>query len=259
MNGERMRRAAVLRDFPLARAGLRRRAGPRDWSLLRSLIGLSGAARVAMESRLPPVCCEVLARGGAAVAVEEVRFGCRLVLTDHCRPTPVHHGRCERRTARVRTGSVGPGTVAYTVNGKSWTGSYPGAAPAVATRPERIYHLNAHGQLACLEATNGKSDWTVDVLQRFGGENITWALSENLLVDGQHVIVTPGGTRGLMAALDKTFGRNDLDNTCVAGRTNVAQFTRAVRIRGRRILASCSAAHGFAADADTGLCCGPCR
>ena len=138
------------------------------------------------------------------------------------------------------------------VNGKSWTGSYPGARACCCYSAGKIYHLNAHGQLACLEATNGKSDWTVDVLQRFGGENITWALSENLLVDGQRVIVTPGGTRALMAALDKTSGETIWTTPALPDERTSHSSPVLFEYAGRRILASCSAAHGFAVDADTG-------
>ena len=45
------------------------------------------------------------------------------------------------------------------------------------------------------------------ILDRFDGKNITWAISECLLVDGPRVIVTPGGAKGMMAALDKTDGK----------------------------------------------------
>ena len=139
-----------------------------------------------------------------------------------------------------------------TANGKSWTGSYPGARASCCYSAGRIYHLNAHGRLACLEAANGKSVWTVEVLQRFGGENITWALSENLLVDGQRVIVTPGGTRGLMAALDKTSGETIWATPALPDERTSHSSPVLFEYAGRRILASCSAAHGFAADAETG-------
>ena len=49
--------------------------------------------------------------------------------------------------------------------------------------------------------------WAVNVLERFEGQNPTWAMSECLLVDGPRLVVTPGGNEALMAALDKTNGR----------------------------------------------------
>ena len=80
-------------------------------------------------------------------------------------------------------------------NGRSWTGSYPGARACCAYSAGKLYHMNAHGRVACLDAATGKELWAVDVLERFQGQNITWAMSECLLVDGPRLIVTPGGKR----------------------------------------------------------------
>jgi hypothetical protein len=43
--------------------------------------------------------------------------------------------------------------------------------------------------------------------RNFGGRNIGWLISESPLVDGNHVIVTPGGTGAGMVALDKMSGQ----------------------------------------------------
>ena len=41
-------------------------------------------------------------------------------------------------------------------NGRSWTGSYPGARACCAYSEGKLYHMNAHGRVACLEAATGK-------------------------------------------------------------------------------------------------------
>ena len=46
-----------------------------------------------------------------------------------------------------------------------------------------------------------------NILKDFGGRNISWLISESPLVDGNHVIVTPGGRNAGMVALDKMTGR----------------------------------------------------
>ena len=137
-------------------------------------------------------------------------------------------------------------------NGRSWTGSYPGARACCAYSAGNLYNMNAHGRVACLEAATGKEIWAVDVLQRFQGRNITWAMSECLLVDGPRVIVTPGGEKALMAALDKRTGQTLWTTEPLredrASHGSPLLFSHA----GRRIVANCSSAHGFAVDADTG-------
>lgn len=137
-------------------------------------------------------------------------------------------------------------------NGLAWKRSYPGARACCAFSEGRLYHLNAHGRLACLDAASGDEAWAVDVLERFEGENITWALSECLLVDGDRVIVTPGGKKALMAALDKRTGRT-IWTTGPLGDDQTSHCSPILfHLGGRRILANCSSAHGFGVDADTG-------
>jgi len=94
--------------------------------------------------------------------------------------------------------------------------------------------------------------WAVDILERFNGKNITWALSECLLVDGPRVIVTPGGTKALMAALDKRTCETVWTTPALADDRASHSSPILFRHGGRRILANCSSAHGFGVDADSG-------
>jgi outer membrane protein assembly factor BamB len=137
-------------------------------------------------------------------------------------------------------------------NGRSWTGSYPGARACCAYSEGKLYHMNAHGRVACLEAATGKELWAVDVLERFHGQNITWAMSECLLVDGSRVLVTPGGEKALMAALDKESGRTVWTSEPLPEDRASHSSPLLFRHAGRRIVANCTSAHGFGVDADTG-------
>jgi len=137
-------------------------------------------------------------------------------------------------------------------NGRSWTGSYPGARASCSFSMGRLYHLNAHGRLACLDAATGDEQWSVNVLDRFGGENITWALSESVLIDGERVIVTPGGTRALMAALDKRDGQTVWTTEPLGDDRTSHSSPLLFRHEGQRMIANCSSAHGFGVNADTG-------
>jgi outer membrane protein assembly factor BamB len=137
-------------------------------------------------------------------------------------------------------------------NGRAWKTPYPGARACCAYSQDRLYHLNAHGRLACLDAASGRELWAVDILKEFGGRNITWAISECLLVDGPRVIVTPGGTKALMAALDKRTGAT-VWTTAPLGTDRTSHSSPILfRYAGQRLIANCSSAHGFGVDADTG-------
>ena len=59
----------------------------------------------------------------------------------------------------------------------------------------------------CLEANDGSIVWQLNILEKFGGRNIDWLISESPLVDGSRVYVTPGGRGAGIVALDKMTGR----------------------------------------------------
>jgi outer membrane protein assembly factor BamB len=139
-----------------------------------------------------------------------------------------------------------------TTNGPYWKNPYPGGRACCAFSEGRLYNMNAHGRVACLDAASGKELWAVNVLERFKGKNITWAMSECLLVDGPRVIVTPGGKRALMAALDKQTGQT-VWTTPPLGDDVVSHCSPILlRYAGHRQIVNCSSAHGFGVDADTG-------
>ena len=87
----------------------------------------------------------------------------------------------------------------------NYQGPGPRGTPTV--DGDRLYVLTENGDLACLRAQDGTIVWQRNILQEFGGRNIGWLLSESPLVDGNQVVVTPGGRGAGMVALDKMTGR----------------------------------------------------
>ena len=69
-----------------------------------------------------------------------------------------------------------------------------------------IYALSSDGDLACLETGSGKIRWQKSIKQEFGGKPGVWAYAESPLVDGDVVVVTPGGEQATMVALNKKTG-----------------------------------------------------
>ena len=53
---------------------------------------------------------------------------------------------------------------------------------------------------------DGAAVWQRNILKDFGGRNLDWLISESPLVDGNNVIVTPGGRGAGMVALNKMTG-----------------------------------------------------
>jgi len=89
--------------------------------------------------------------------------------------------------------------------GEDSRGSGPRSTPTV--DGDRLYVLTESGDLASLRTADGTVVWQKNILKEFGGHNIDWLISESPLVDGNMLIVTPGGRGAGMAALDKTTGK----------------------------------------------------
>lgn len=89
--------------------------------------------------------------------------------------------------------------------GSNDRGSGPRGTPTI--DGDRLYVLTESGDLACLSLQTGAVVWQRNILKEFSGGNITWLVSESPLVDGNNVIVSPGGARAAVAALDKMTGK----------------------------------------------------
>ncbi len=83
-------------------------------------------------------------------------------------------------------------------------GNGPRSTPTV--DEDRVYALTENGDLACLRARDGSPVWRKNILKEFGGDNPGWLISESPLVDGNRLVVTPGGRGAGIVALDKMTG-----------------------------------------------------
>ena len=89
--------------------------------------------------------------------------------------------------------------------GSNDRGSGPRGTPTV--DGDRLYALSENGDLACLRIADGEIVWQRNILRDFRGRNINWLISESPLVDGDRVIVSPGGRDATVVALDKATGK----------------------------------------------------
>lgn len=86
----------------------------------------------------------------------------------------------------------------------NWGGG-PRSTPTV--DGDHLYALSSAGDLACLKTKDGKRVWSASLTSDLGGGKPNWNYSESPLVDGEHVICSPGGNRGTLAALNKKTGK----------------------------------------------------
>ena len=84
--------------------------------------------------------------------------------------------------------------------------SYPMARSTPTLDGDLLFALSSDGGLACLETATGKVRWQKSVRSEFGGIPGTWAYAESPLVDGDVLVVTPGGAPATLVALNKKTG-----------------------------------------------------
>ncbi len=83
----------------------------------------------------------------------------------------------------------------------------PGPRGTPTADGDRVYALSENGDLACLKTGDGSSVWRRNILKDFGGSNIHWLISESPLIDGDRLIVMPGGSGAGIVSLDKMTGK----------------------------------------------------
>ena len=102
-----------------------------------------------------------------------------------------------------------------TPNGPAWRGPEPGARTTPTWSDGVVYQMGCEGRLAAFEAKTGKEVWAVNLAEAFGSPRATWGMAENVLIEKNLVLCTPGGTRGRVVALDKTTGKPVWVNTTI--------------------------------------------
>ena len=86
-------------------------------------------------------------------------------------------------------------------------GDYPGTRCTPTVDGELVFALGQFGDLVCLKAKDGTLLWRKNLEKDLGGKMMSgWGYSESVLVDGDQVVCTPGGTNGTLAAFNKKTG-----------------------------------------------------
>lgn len=118
------------------------------------------------------------------------------------------------------------GQVWKTLTGKAYTnyrGNGPRGMPQI--DGDRLYAVGSDGTIVCLETETGNRVWGYNYIEKFGSMVPKWGFSEQPLVDGERLIINPGGKGAGIVALNKATGdviwqsQNDL-----AGYSSVVAF-----------------------------------
>ncbi len=80
----------------------------------------------------------------------------------------------------------------------------PRAQPTV--DGDLVFGIGQYGEVVCVSTDGGREIWRKSYIDDFGGEVPEWGFAGMPLVDGDQVIVMPGGKDGDLAALNKKTG-----------------------------------------------------
>ncbi|MFM8288818.1 MAG: PQQ-binding-like beta-propeller repeat protein [Planctomycetaceae bacterium] len=72
---------------------------------------------------------------------------------------------------------------------------------------DRLYAVSATGDLVCLQRADGKEVWRRNIVEEYKSKIPNWGICESVLIDGDRLICTPGGSEATLVALDKLTGK----------------------------------------------------
>ena len=86
-------------------------------------------------------------------------------------------------------------------------GGFAGPRCTPTVDDNRVFAVGQYGEVLCADAGTGKEIWRKDYVNDFGGQLPQWGYAGMPLVDGDNMILAPGGNRGDLVALNKKTGK----------------------------------------------------
>ena len=131
-------------------------------------------------------------------------------------------------------------------------GGYAGPRCTPTISGKSVVALGQFGDLVCLETADGKLRWRTNLEHQLQGQMMSgWGYAESPLIDQDHVICTPGGRQGTMAALDLRTGAIVWRSKELTDQASYASPIQ-VEIDGRRQYIQLTNEHVVGIAADTG-------
>lgn len=128
---------------------------------------------------------------------------------------------------------------------------FPGSRSSPTVAGNLCYIVSGFGKLYCIDTKTEKTVWTKDLFTDFDGKNIRFSFTENLLIDGKLIFVSPGGIKNNIVALDRMTG--NLVWSC-EGKGDVSAYCSPLLIEsyGKKVLVNMMSKNTIGVDATTG-------
>ena len=93
-----------------------------------------------------------------------------------------------------------------TVMGRAWNESYPDSRATPTVEGNKVYTTSGFGDLACIDGSTGKAIWSYKASEMNKGTYGRWGIAESLIIDGDKLYFTPGGSETMTIAINKATG-----------------------------------------------------
>ena len=129
--------------------------------------------------------------------------------------------------------------------------SYNGARSTPVIVNDWLYIYSGQGVLYAFDALKGELRWKKEMLSETDGKNITWGVTETVVVDADLVYVSPGGKTQNVMALNRKTGETVWTTTGVG---DISAYCTPLLFEhgNRKILVTMMASHILGIDAKTG-------
>ncbi len=135
--------------------------------------------------------------------------------------------------------------------GKEFEASYPGCRSTPTIAGDLAYLITGNGKLVCLDLNTGKPVWEKELFSQMDGANITWGITESILIDGQKLFCTPGGKTNNVMALNRMTGET-IWNCYGLGELSAYCTPILIKLPNRQLLVTHTANHILGIDATIG-------
>lgn len=138
-----------------------------------------------------------------------------------------------------------------TTMGRSWNESYPESRATPTVEGNMVYTTSGFGDLACIDGTTGTILWSYKASEINKGTYGRWGIAESLLIDGDKLYFSPGGSETMTIALKKATGELLWKSASLNDKPGYLSPIL-VDYAGKKMIINVSLGHVFAVDASNG-------
>ncbi len=135
--------------------------------------------------------------------------------------------------------------------GRAWDQSYPESRATPTVQGDRVYTCSGIGDLACFNGNTGDIIWSYKASEENNGTYGNWGIAESLLIDGDKLYFTPGGSKTTTIALNKNTGSIIWKSKSIGDKPGYVSPIL-VEYAGKKMIINVSLIRAFAVDASNG-------